>query len=238
MQTTTDTIGLPPAAEPGRPGSRVGRAIGTTVAVTVTLIGALIMASAAGLFGVQAFTAKDGGFISIEEERLTSSGYAIATDEIDLSGEIGGFGVDDLGAEVRLDADAGPGESVFVGIAHRADAERYLRQVEHTTVLGMRGDQPRYAQHDGGRLTTAPGERSIWVASSEGTGTQTVEWEPRDGHWMAVVANADGARGVDADVEASARASWLIWASLAALALGAAITAVGGFALARRRRDS
>jgi hypothetical protein len=168
---------------------------------------------------------------------LSSGGYAVATDPIDLSGEIAGFGVEDLGATLRLDAEAGAGESAFVGIGRRTDVERYLGGVEHTTLLGLRDDQPRYAQHEGARAASRPDTRTLWVASSQGTGTQTIKWEPRDGHWMAVVANADASRGIDADVEASARVPWLPWASLGVLLFGASIVALGGFTISRLRRN-
>ena len=236
MTGTTDTIALPEPA-PGKraPGSAAGRLIGIAAAATALIVGILIATSAAGVIGIQAFTGKDGGFVEIEDERLTSGGYAVATDDIDLSGEIAGFGIDDLGATVRLEAEPGAGESIFVGIARRAEAERYLRGVEHTTLLGLRDDQPRYAEHDGSRLSHRPAERPFWIESSQGTGAQAIEWEPRAGHWMAVVANADAGRGIDAGVEASAGVPWLIWAGLGALLLGAAIAALGGFAISRLR---
>ena len=237
MNTTTETIAFPgPAPAKRGAGARAGRLIGIAAAGTALIVGILIAASAAGVIGVQAFSGKDGGFVSIEDERLAGGGYAIATDAIDLSGEIAGLGVEDLGATVRLDVEAAAGEARFVGIGRRDDVERYLRGVEHTTLLGLRDDRPRYAEHDGGRLAGRPGERPFWVASSQGTGNQAIEWEPRDGHWMAVVANADGGRGVDAEVEASARAPWLIWAGLGALVFGAMVAGLGGMAISRMRR--
>ena len=235
MDTNTDTIPLPQPVAEARSG--FGRALGIAGAGIAVFLGVLVMVVGAGVVGVQAFAGNDDGYVSIEEERLTSNGHAVATDEIDLSGEIAGFGIDDLGATVRLEADASSGEPVFVGIARRADAERYLGGVEGTTLLGLRGDRPHYAQHGGSRPATRHGDRPFWVASSEGTGVQTLDWEPREGHWMAVVANADASRGVDAEVEASAHASWLIWAGLGALVAGAGLAGLGGFAIARLRRD-
>ena len=238
MTTNTDTIALPTSGSARRAsGSSAGRFAGFVVAGFALFAGILIMAGGAGVVGIQAFAGDDGGFVSIEEERLTSGGHAVATDVIDLSGEIAGFGVDDLEATVRLDAEATAGEPVFVGIARRADVERYLQGVGHTTLLGLREDQPRYRQHEGTRPASRPGTRPFWVASSQGTGTQSIEWAPRDGHWMAVVANADAGRGMDADVEASARVPWLTWAGFGVMLFGATITGLGAFAISRLRRD-
>ncbi len=64
--------------------------------------------------------------------------------------------------------------------------------------------KPRYAERQGGPPEGPPAEQTFWVASATGAGEQTLEWEPEDGSWNVVVMNADGSRGVAADLSIGA----------------------------------
>ena len=72
---------------------------------------------------------------------------------------------------------------------------------------------------------------SFWVKSISGTGSLAVAWKPRPGNWRAVVMNADGSRGVTAELQLGARTSLLWW--LAAL-LGLGIVASAAAAMLYR----
>ena len=60
-------------------------------------------------------------------------------------------------------------------------------------------------------------------------GTQTVTWKVREGDWSVVLMNADGSRGVIAEVDLGAKLSFLLWVAIGLLMGGVLVT--GGSAL-------
>ena len=83
----------------------------------------LLTLGGAALIGVHAFARDDDGYYSTETEQLISDGYAVSTAEVDLAGDGNGFGVEDLGASLRVNAESVGGQPVFIGIASQDDAE-------------------------------------------------------------------------------------------------------------------
>jgi hypothetical protein len=70
-------------------------------------------------------------------------------------------------------------------------------------------------------------------------GTQTLTWKVRDGDWSVVLMNADGSRGVAADVDLGAKLSFLLWVAIG-LVIGGVLVVGGSTALvvlAARRRQ-
>jgi hypothetical protein len=57
-------------------------------------------------------------------------------------------------------------------------------------------------------------------------GTQTLTWEVREGDWSVVLMNADGSRGVVADIDLGAKLSFLLWVAIGLLIGG--VLVVGG----------
>ena len=53
-----------------------------------------------------------------------------------------------------------------------------------------------------------------------GTGTQTLEWKPKQGDWAVVVMNADGSAGVSTQSTFGAKVTFLAEVGLALLAAG------------------
>ncbi|HSC51218.1 MAG TPA: hypothetical protein VLD16_13220, partial [Gaiellaceae bacterium] len=76
-----------------------------------------------------------------------------------------------------------------------------------------------------------PTAQSFWAASASGVGTQTLSWKVRDGDWSVVLMNADGSRGVAADVDLGAKLSFLLWVAIGLL-IGGAFVVGGSTALA------
>ena len=91
-----------------------------------------------------------------------------------------------------------------------------------------------YESHEGARTPAAPDGQDIWVATTEGAGRRTLDWDVRDGRWSVVVMNADGSRGVDTEISAGAEVAFLGtagWISLGAamvLLLGAGTLVYAG----------
>jgi hypothetical protein len=193
-------------------GRTTGRRIGLIVAGAVAGVLAL---GALGL-GAGALWADgqkdDQGYLTTDSERFAAGTRALATDnlDVDLDGvdwlvDSGDFGKVQL--EVAPDGD----EPVFVGIARTEDVSSYLRGVDHTRVTDVNSDpfEASYQRESGNRRPTAPAQETFWAASTQGRGTQTLDWRVKDGEWSVVVMNADGSRGVAADISAGAKVPFL-----------------------------
>jgi hypothetical protein len=111
--------------------------------------------------------------------------------------------------DAKLTATAHDGP-VFVGIARTADAVRYLRGVQHDTLVDIK-DSPVYRTTDGTAPRTPPTSADIWVAQSSGAGTQEITWPVQNGDWTVVVMNADSSHGIQVDMAAGAEVPALHW---------------------------
>jgi hypothetical protein len=172
------------------------------------------------------------GYVMTDTERFDAGTRALASENLDVNLDGAEWLVDetDLG-RVTLDVESRADKPVFVGIARTGDVSEYLRGVAHTEVSdidygGPFTDDFDAAYHDlnGRGRPTPPAESDIWVASEQGPGRQTVDWDVKDGDWSVVVMNADGSRGVDADISAGAKVSFLD-------ELGWTLVGTGGVAL-------
>jgi hypothetical protein len=186
--------------------STAGRiaAIVTGSMVALVAIGLL----AAGGLALWANGEKDAsGYITTGPDHFATSTYALATENLDIDGDIPGWvGSSDRYGKVRLTASSREGKPVFVGIARTSDVSAYLSRSAHAVVSDFSTSPFRatYSGRSGTQRPATPGSQGIWAASSEGAGTQKVTWDVRHGNWSVVVMNADGSRGVDAGVSAGA----------------------------------
>jgi hypothetical protein len=149
----------------------------------------------------------DDGYLTSATHTLTSSGYAIASDDLDIDENgPGDLMDDDLYGHVRLKVDPHAEAPVFVGIARTSDVDRYLASSAYSEVTDVSLD-PFHADvrpHGGAAAPAAPAAQRFWTASAHGTGPQTLDWKVRSGGWSVVVMNADGSRAVDAGVSVGA----------------------------------
>jgi hypothetical protein len=207
-------------------GGRTAAAIAGAVLVLVSA--GLLTGGAAVLWADRTQRDADGYFTA--SNTFSAGGYALTSDPIQLHGvEAGAAGWAATVGETRIRA-TGTEKPVFVGIARTADVERYLAAAEYTTVTDLTETGAVTTIHPGGALGTRPADAGIWAAGATGVGTQTLEWPVRDGDWTLVVLNADGSRGVVAQVEAGATIPALGWVAAFFLGVGLLLLA-GGVAL-------
>jgi hypothetical protein len=222
METTVTT----PSARPLRPGRIVAASL-------VGLVALLILAAAGTGLWYEA-AKPDHGYISSGTHRYAAQGSAIVSDSM----HVGSF-PDWLVAKVRVASSSASGKPTFVGIGRKADVDRYLAGVAHSTIedLNFGGFDVSYGKTPGSTAPARPDTQHFWAASAEGAGTQAVSWRLRSGHWRVVVMNADASPRVVADAKVAATFRGELAIAISILAVGLAFGAVAlalGVSAARR----
>lgn len=206
--------------------------------VAVVAGGVLLMTSLGLLAGGTAAVIADragrdsAGYLRGPHETFTTSTYALTSDTVRIDG---GWVPERLVGTVRVRVTSPSETPVFVGIARSSDVDAYLGGVAHAVVTDWGGDRVRTGT--GAAPAAPPGERSFWVASSSGTGTQTLLWEPADGDWTLVAMNADGSPAVSVTAGAGVRAPALGWLALGLLGAGILLLAGGAVVLVAAVRN-
>jgi hypothetical protein len=217
----------------------VGRAI-ALVAGCVVMLGSIGVGLGGGAAAIADHGLRDdAGYLMTGTTTLTTGTYAITSTSLTLdAGLPSAFMPDQLLGDVKVTATSAD-VPVFVGIAATSDVDAYLGDAAHATLTDF-NDSPVYETSGTTGLKALPATTDIWVVQASGTGTQQVVWPARSGHWTVVIVNADGSRGVNADVAAGATVpalGWLAPTLLAAAALGLVIAILLFVAAFRRTGD-
>jgi hypothetical protein len=177
-------------------------------------------------------TQRDDGYLTTPTERFATPTYALTRSrlEVDTNGE-GWVLNENWFGKIRIRGESPGDKNLFIGIGPQADVSRYLQDVDfdpfRATYLAVSGTAPQ----------EPPTDQTFWAASASGIGQQTLSWKVREGDWSVVLMNADGSRGVAADVDLGAKLAWLLWVAIGVLIGGVLVT--GGSAalvvLAARR---
>ncbi|RNM11113.1 DUF4389 domain-containing protein [Nocardioides pocheonensis] len=207
--STVGSTGAPASVTPSGFRWSAGRIV-ALVAGSVFVLASAGVGLAGGALAVADHGLRDhDGFLMSGTTQLTAGGYAIATTSITLDANVSSaFVPEQLLGSVKVTATGT--RPVFLGIARTADANAYLRGVEHATLTDFT-DKPVYETSTGGAPSTLPTASDIWVAQVSGSGTQELIWPARSGEWTLVVMNADGSSGVTADAAAGATVPALDW---------------------------
>jgi hypothetical protein len=234
----TLTLPAPPPPPPSPGGDRPPLARGTGWTggrIASLVVGCLMLCAALGSFvagGLGVWvdrTQRDAaGYVSIADERLTTSTYAMTSESAEFFIEQSAVGVvrSALGT-VRLRVTPGDAtQPIFVGIALRSDVERYLGRVARDVITGMRGDVV-YGRRGVAAPEGLPADQGFWAASSSGSGRQVVRWEVEPGSWTVVVMNQDGRAGIDVQAAVAATAPALPWVAWGLLGFAFVMVAAG-----------
>ena len=211
---------------PSTPPPGQARGPGKTLLTVLGSIGALVALAllvAAGALGI-AHTQRDGdSFFTTSTERHATATHALTHEGVRI-GDVSELPdwLDDRFGKVRVRATSPDGTPLFVGVARTTDVERYLRGVAHEQVTDFDADPFRTQTRpvSGGAPQGAPGAEAFWARSTSGAGAQTLDWELAEGTWSLVLMNADGSRGVAADLELGAQVGFLAAVALLAALLG------------------
>jgi hypothetical protein len=229
-----------PAAEAIEAAPRGGRGAGGVAMVVVGSIAALLafilLVGGCAAVVVDRAQRDDDGFLMSPTEDFSTATYAISSENADIDFDGPDWVTTDFLGTVRIRSESE--RPVFVGIAREADVAEYLDGVERAVVTEI-GEEPEYSDRPGGAPEGRPADQTFWAASATGAGEQTLEWEPEDGSWNVVLMNADGSRGVAAELSIGGELDPLVWIGVGLLIGGALLAAVAALAITagiRRRR--
>ena len=202
--------------------TRSPRSIGAGRVTAAVIVGLIALGlGAAAVTGLWALVGKsDGTYISTGTHRYAAAGRAIVSDPLQV-GRI----PDWLTAKIRVTTTSGDGKASFVGVARKADVDRYLAGVAHATVedVNYGSFSVAYGTTGGSRVPARPGAQTFWAASASGPGTQSVTWKVRSGNWRVVVMNADGSARVAAAAKVGASIAHALVYTLVLLGIALAL---------------
>ncbi len=234
---------VPPAPAPaseaveGAPGAGggAGRVALLVVGSIAALVAFALLVGGCAAVVVDQTQRDDDGFLMTPSEDFSTATYAIVSENADLDLDGPDWATTDFFGRVRIRSESE--RPVFVGIGREADVAEYLDGVAHSVVTEI--DEAEYSERRGGSPEGRPADETFWAASATGTGEQTLEWEPEDGSWNVVVMNADGSRGVAAELSIGGELDAVLWIGVGLLLGGGLLAAVAALAItagARRRR--
>jgi uncharacterized protein DUF4389 len=209
----------------------------TAARIVATVAGSVLAVCSLGLLGAGGTAlwantaARHGGYVSLGSATYVTTGYAIASDTIELHAASSGWdAARALFGTVRIQATSTAGTPVFIGIAPADAASRYLSGVAHATVRGAPGSTGWYTEHAGKAPAVPPARAALWDARASGPGTQTLAWLVRSGTWTVVAMNASGSAPVSVHVSVFGTLPSLSWITAGLIAAGV-IALAGGVLL-------
>jgi len=172
-------------------------------------------------------TQREDGYLTTPTERFATPTYALTRTRLSVDTQGPGWVLNDNWfGKVRIRGESHGSKTLFIGIGPQAEVAKYLATVAHADVQDIDFDpfDATYLSITGGAPEGPPTEQHFWAASASGVGTQTLTWKVRDGDWSVVLMNADGSRGVAADIDLGAKLSFLLWVAIGLLIGGALVT--------------
>ena len=204
--------------------------VSIVVGAILVLIGLGLIVPGGLLLWAHGTQRDDSGFFESSSRVMSTSGYALATPDIDLHiGSDIGWVPKGATLAIRIRAVSTNGDDLFVAIARTEQVSEYLGSVERDEVVdfGWFSAALDYLHVVGGAPSSPPGDQDFWTARQQGPGTQTLEWEVQQGNWTAVIMNADGSADVNASVSLGARFGLLLPIGIGFLIAGIVLFALG-----------
>jgi len=199
--TGTIVPGQPVTRSTSAAGSGNGWTAGPVISLIAgSLIGLLsfgLLAAGVGVYTVDS-TQREDGFVTGPSTAFDTEGYAVVAESLEIKAEGPEWVLPSaILGDVRVRA-TGTAQPVFVGIGPSSDVDRYLRGVSYSKIPDLsREDGRNLPATAGGAPAAAPASQPFWVASSEGEGTQSIDWPVANGTWSVVIMNADASQGLD-----------------------------------------
>jgi hypothetical protein len=200
--------------------------------IASAVAGGLLVLISLGMFGTGGTALwfdtaeRTAGYVDLGSASYSTNGYALTSSNVEFHS--GGFGFEGAVGTVRLQVTSISGRGpLFAGIAHTADANRYLAGVSHATISGPPSERGSFISHTGGAPAAPPGRAGFWLSHVSGTGTQTLHWRAASGDWTVIAMNAGASRPVSMHVSVAATLPALVWIATGLLIAGAVFLAAG-----------
>ncbi len=236
MSTTTGGPVRGPTAHSGRSG---GRTVAIVLGAFALLVAAVGLVGGAALVAVHATQRDSDGYYGSGTTTLATPTYGFVSRGLDIGsdGPSWLFHRARLGT-IRVTATGTDATPVFVGIARKADIDRYLGRVAHDEVTDFEVDPLSItsARRAGTETPAPPTDQPFWARSGVGSGRQTMTWPVRRGDWSVVIMNADGSEGVTSGVSVGAKFGFMLWLGIGMVAVGSIFAIAGGAAILIARR--
>jgi hypothetical protein len=203
-----------------------GRVILIVLGSIGVLVGLALLAGGGFLLWADR-TQRDDGYLTTPTERFATPTYALTRSRLEVDAEGARWVLNENWfGKIRIRGESAGDKTLFIGVGPQADVARYLGAVAHANVQDVDFDPFRvtYLPVTGGSPDGPPTNQRFWAASASGVGTQTLTWKVRDGDWSVVLMNADGSRGVAANVDLGAKLSFLLWVAIGVLIGGVLVT--------------
>jgi hypothetical protein len=197
-------------------GSSAGRVVAVVAGALIALLSLCLLLGGGVALWADTTQRDADGWLSSPWHRFETPTRALTAEGLDLGRP--GDSLPDFGS-LRIRARATDGRAVFIGIAPEARVDTFLRDVSHTEVTEIHRNGYAGTVRTGERAPADPAG-TAWTVSATGPRTQTVRWSPESGRWAFVVMNADGRPGVNVEMQAGARAGWLLIVALGLFAAG------------------
>lgn len=201
---------------------------------TVLFIFAACMLAAtialAWLYGTQR---NPEGFVENPDVSMSTDGYAIVSTDLDLGSLPDELLPSSFVGTFQVRAHSEDNSPLFVGVGPAGDVGDFLADVEHAEVTRF-GNQERlaYTERAGSSSPHPPTDLEFWTASSEGSGQQTLEWQPESGEWALLMMKTDASPGLDVSASIGVKTPWIpvgLWVTgvlTFLIAAGAVVTAI------------
>ena len=235
---TASAVADTATAEERRGGGTAGKVVLFVVGTVAGILAFALLVGGCALVAVDQTQRDDDGFLMSPSVEFSTPTYAVVSESAELDTTGAEWALDTFLGTVRIRAESD--RPVFVGIGSAAEVDAYLSRVDRDLVTDLNGRHPSYSRRPGGAPSGPPESQTFWAASASGAGEQTLEWEPEDGDWRAVVMNADATRGVSADMSIGAELDSVLWIGIGMLIAGALFAAGAALAItagAHRRRS-
>jgi hypothetical protein len=180
-----------------------GKIVLLILAILLVLVSIVLIAGGGFILAFDTGFKDSQGYYSTGSIPIESSSSAIITYPADFQNEPDWYWEDQMPFSVKVEAsNATPDKPIFIGIAHESDLINYLEDVSYDKFEGF-SSHP-YTVHlnqiEGTRLPSDPTKQTIWVTSVTGKGTQTLNWDIRNGNYSLILMNADGSKPIEATV--------------------------------------
>lgn len=208
---------------------KTGRVVLLVLGTILAMVGLGLLAGAAGTGWANA-QQRDGGYLTTPTERFRSPFFALTSPGLNIveDGFVPDFVTNDAG-RLLLQGSTESEKELFIGIGRQSDVARYLEGVPHSELrrVEFAPFDVNYRDIPGSATPQPPGEQTFWAASTQGSGTQRLEWDVQPGNWELVVMNGDGSAPVTAALQGGFRSD-LLWPIFVGLLIsGVVLLAVG-----------